>query len=164
MVQQTRESTEAQPWRIVEDDLSSAAMVALLDLHAAEMRANSPEGACHFLPIDELRDRSVTVWSVWEGDVLAGCGALQELDVGSGEVKSMRTAPDHLGRGVGRATLGHIIDVATRRGYRQLSLETGTGGSFAAAIRLYERFGFVECGPFGGYVDNGFSRFFRLQL
>ena len=149
---------------IVEDDLSSSAIERLLELHAAEMRANSPEGACHFLPIDELRDRSVTVWSAWDGDRLAGCGAMQELDERHGEIKSMRTAPDHLGRGVGRAVLDHIVDIARRRGYERLSLETGTGESFAAAVHLYERAGFGQCGPFGRYVDNGFSRFYTRRL
>ena len=118
---------------IVEDDLSSPDVEKLLKLHAAEMRSNSPEGACHFLPIDELRDRSVTVSTARVGDQPAGCGAVQELDERHGEVKSMRTAPGHLGRGVGRAVLGHIVDVARRRGYERLSLETGTGESSAAS-------------------------------
>jgi len=150
--------------RIVEDDLSSAAMAELLELHAAGMRATSPDGACHFLPIDQLRRPAVIVYAAWDGELLAGCGALQELDERHGEVKSMRTAPDHLGRGVGRAVLEHIVEVARRRGYEQLSLETGSGDSFDAAVRLYERYGFVGCGPFGDYVDNGFSRFFVLRL
>ena len=150
--------------RIVEDDLSSAAMVELLELHAAGMRANSPDGACHFLPIDELRRPAVTVYAAWAGELLAGCGALQELDERHGEVKSMRTAPGHLRSGVGRAVLDHIVDVARLRGYEQLSLETGSGDSFSTAIRLYEAFGFVGCGPFGDYVDNGFSRFFTRRF
>ena len=149
---------------IVEDDLSSPDVEKLLELHAAEMRSNSPEGACHFLPIDELRDQTVTVWTARVGDQLAGCGAVQELDERHGEVKSMRTAPGHLGRGVGRAVLDHIVDVARRRGYERLSLETGTGESFAAAVHLYECSGFRACGPFGRYVDNGFSRFYTRRL
>lgn len=149
---------------IVEDDLSSRVVEELLELHAADMRSNSPEGACHFLPIDELRDRSVTVWSAWDRDQLAGCGALQELDERHGELKSMRTAPDHVGRGVGRAVLDHIVDVARRRGYERLSLETGTGDSFAAAVHLYECSGFSRCEPFGPYLANGFSRFYSRRL
>ena len=150
--------------RIRQDDLSSREIQALLELHAAEMRANSPEGACHFLPVDDLRDPAVTVWSAWDRDDLAGCGALQELDENHGEVKSLRTAPDHVGRGAGRALLEHIVAVARERGYERLSLETGTGDAFAAAAHLYERLGFRACGPFADYVDNGFSRFFTLRL
>ena len=152
------------PWRIEVDDLSSPQIAALLELHAAEMRANSPEDACHYLPIEGLRDPAVTVWSVWVGDDLAGCGALRELDERHGEVKSMRTAPEHLGRGVGRAVLAHVVAVARERGYERLSLETGTAASFAAAIHLYEQLGFRACEPFADYAENEFSRFFTLRL
>ena len=151
-------------FRIVEDDLRGDAIQELLRLHAAGMLANSPADACHFFDLDALRVPEVTLWSVWDGVELAGCGALHELDPRHGEVKSMRTAPSHLGRGVGRCVLGQIVAVARQRGYERLSLETGRGDAFAAAIRLYERAGFVPCGPFAGYVDHEFSRFFTLDL
>ncbi|HDH3055208.1 TPA: hypothetical protein PIZ10_005199, partial [Escherichia coli] len=38
--------------------------------------------------------------SVWEGEQLAGMGALKLLDDKHGELKSMRTAPNYLRRGV----------------------------------------------------------------
>lgn len=150
--------------RIVEDDLTGDEIQALLRLHADGMLANSPEGACHFLDLSGLQGPDVTVWSAWSADELAGCGALREIDPVQGEVKSMRTAPEHLGEGVGRAILGHIVETARARGYRQLSLETGTGESFDAAIKLYESAGFERCGPFADYVDNAFSQFFTLAL
>lgn len=149
---------------IVEDDLSGNEIQELLRLHAEGMLSNSPKDACHFLDLSGLRDPSMTVWSAWEGDQLAGCGAVKELDTSHGEVKSMRTATDSLGRGVGRAILEQITATARQRSYRRLSLETGTGDSFAAAVHLYESVGFQRCGPFGGYKDNGFSRFFALSL
>ncbi len=150
----------AVEFRIIEDDLTGREIRALLQLHAAGMLDSSPPDACHFLDLDGLEDADVTVWSVWDGGQLAGCGALRELDALHGEVKSMRTDPAHLGRGVGRRLLTHITEVADERGYRRLSLETGRGDSFAAAIRLYESAGFEECGPFGQYDANGFSMFF----
>ena len=76
----------------------------------------------------------------------------------------MRTAPGHLGRGVGRALLSHIVSIAQDRSYRRLSLETGSGDAFAAAVQLYERAGFQPCEPFADYVDNEFSRFYTLVL
>ena len=76
----------------------------------------------------------------------------------------MRTAPEALGRGVGTAILHFIVAEARRRGYRRLSLETGSTEPFAAALRLYSREGFVPCGPFGGYVDTPFTRFFTREL
>ena len=51
-----------------------------------------------------------------------------------------------------------------RRGYREVSLETGTGGFFAPAHRLYRRHGFTECGPFGDYGLDPHSTFMTLTL
>lgn len=139
-------------------------MRELLRLHAEGMLANSPKDACPFLDLSGLQRPDVTVWSLWSGSDLAGCGALREIQPDHGEVKSMRTAPSHLGCGVGRVLLAHIVGVAHQRAYRRLSLETGTGDAFAAAIHLYESAGFRRCGPFGGYADNQFSQFFTLEL
>jgi hypothetical protein len=60
--------------------------------------------------------------------------------------------------------LTEIVAAARARGYDELLLETGHGPPFDAAHALYARFGFVPCGPFADYVDDPFSRFFRLTL
>jgi putative acetyltransferase len=116
------------------------------------------------LPADGLRDPNVTFWSAREKKELVGVGALKELAPDHGEVKSMRTAPRALGRGVGRALLHHIVAEARSRGYRRLSLETGSTQPFAAALALYESEQFMPCGPFGGYADTPFTRFFTREL
>ena len=147
-----------------EGDLDSPDVQSLLAFHFNEMRATSPPDACHVLPIDGLREPAVTFWSAREDGKLLGAGALKQLAADHGEIKSMRTAPDVLGRGVGRAVLHHIVGEARRRGYRRLSLETGSTEPFAAALRLYESEGFVPCGPFGDYRDTPFTRFFTRAL
>jgi putative acetyltransferase len=147
-----------------EGDLDSADVQALLAYHFAQMRETSPPEACHVLPIDGLRDPAVTFWSAREDGELLGVGALKELSPDHGEIKSMRTAPAALGRGVGRKLLHHIVAEARSRGYKRLSLETGSTEPFAAALRLYESEGFVPCGPFGEYQDTPFTRFFTREL
>lgn len=154
----------ATTMRIIEDDLTGDAIQELLRLHAAGMLISSPEGACHFFDLAGLQAPDVTVWSIWDGDFLAGCGALREIDMNHGEVKSMRTAEAHLGKGVGRRMLNHIVDVCRGRGYQRLSLETGSTPQFDAALHLYESFGFESCLPFDTYEANGFSRFYTLEL
>lgn len=153
-----------EPMRIIEDDLNGEAIQELLRIHAEGMLISSPEGACHFFDLAGLQAPEVTVWSIWDGDALAGCGAIREIDSGHGEVKSMRTAEAHLGKGVGRQMLQHIIDTGRSRGYERISLETGSTPQFDAAIHLYERFGFEPCDPFDAYEPNDFSRFFTLTL
>lgn len=98
-----------------------------------------------------------TIWSAWINGKLAGCGALKELDVTHGEIKSMRTARTHLRQGVAAGLLTHILAIAKRRGYSRISLETGTPEAFAPARRLYEKFGFQPCAPFADYKAGPFS-------
>lgn len=128
------------------------------------MHELSPPDSVHALDIDRLRRPDVTFWTVWEGSELLGCGALRELSPEHGEVKSMRTADAHRGRGVGRAVLSHIIEEAQARAYGRLSLETGRTKAFEPAHKLYESFGFTRCAPFADYVDDPFSIFMTMPL
>jgi putative acetyltransferase len=150
--------------KIVRDDLTHPAVIGLLDLHLRAAFENSPPGSVFALDLTGLRDPAVTLWSAWDGDDLLGLGALKQLDATHGELKSMRTAPAHLRRGVAAAMLDHLIAEGRRRGYRRLSLETGSNPPFAPARALYERTGFAPCGPFADYRDTDFSRYYRLEL
>jgi putative acetyltransferase len=148
---------------VKEDDLLNPQSCDLIGLHLASMGAEVPPGAT-FLGLAELQAPDVTVWSAWDGDNLAGIGALKVLADGSGEIKSMRTHPDHLGQGVGRLILQTIIEAGRAREMRRLSLETGSGPAFDAARRLYERFGFREGEAYASYRKTDFNRFLHLDL
>ena len=151
-------------WRIVEDDLSGAAIRALLEVHFAGMLANSPAESCHFLDFDGLRADGVTFWSIHRGDELAGCGALKMLGSAHGEIKSMRTAEAFLRRGVAARMLAHIVDEARARSLERLSLETGSSPAFEPVLALYRNHGFDDCGPFADYKPDPFSRFMTRTL
>lgn len=118
----------------------------------------------HALDLESLRRPEITFWSVWGESGLMGCGALKELDVQHGEVKSMRTAANHLRQGVAARLLEHIFGEAQRRGYRRLSLETGSMAAFAPARRLYAASGFRACAPFADYVLDPNSVFMTKEL
>ena len=150
--------------RIEIDDLSRPAIHALLNEHLQSMYELSPPESVHALDLEKLRKPEITFWSVWEGALLIGCGALKELDPKHGEVKSMRTPIALRRKGAGRAILAHIIEVARSRDYERLSLETGSHQAFRPAQKLYESFGFTYCGPFGEYVDDPNSVFMTMRL
>jgi len=149
---------------IREDDLSGEGIAALLREHLDNMYEITPPGSVHALGLEALRSSDITFWAAWKGRELLGCGALKELDATSGEIKSMRTAAEHRRRGVGTRILQHIIGEATRRGYRDLKLETGALPPFAAARALYARHGFELCGPFGPYREDPNSVFMSKSL
>ena len=146
------------------DDLTGDQTRSLLALHLAGMHASSPPDAVFALDLSGLQSPDVTVWTAWSADRVAAIGALKLLDGGAAEIKSMRTHPDFLRMGAAAAILDTIIRTAKAKGVRRLSLETGMGPAFEPAIALYHRRGFVDGGPFGAYVDNGFSRFMHLDL
>lgn len=146
------------------NNLTHPAVKALLDEHLRDMFASSPPESVHALGHDELRAPDVTFWTAWDGELLLGCGALKELDEAHGEIKSMRTSRDQLRKGVAAAILEHIVNVARERGYKRLSLETGSGKPFDAALRFYEKHGFEYCAPFADYVYDPFSRFMTREL
>ncbi len=151
-------------YTIREDDLSGAAVAALLTLHLAEMSAWSPPCSVHALPLERLREADVTFHSVWDGARLAACGAIKQLSPVHGELKSMRADPAYRGKGAGRAVLLELIAVARDRGYTRLSLETGSTAPFEPARQLYKANGFAECGPFADYPLDPFSIFMTRCL
>jgi putative acetyltransferase len=152
------------PLDIREDDLSSSATRALVRLHLEGMGAHSPPGSVFALDLTGLTAPNVTVWTVWCGGTIAGIGALKDLGDRTGELKSMRTHPDFLRRGLASALLEHIVGVARSRGMTRLSLETGTGPYFEPALSLYRRRGFVDGDAFADYTRSAFNRFLHLTL
>jgi putative acetyltransferase len=146
------------------DDLSGPEICELLTEHLRSLAEVTPPESRHALNLDELRKRDITFWSVWQGHEVVGCGALKELDAKHGEIKSMRTAKAHLKKGVASLLLEHIISEAKRRGYRRLSLETGAMPYFEPAHRLYRKFGFRDCPPFNGYIEDPNSVFMTKEL
>lgn len=146
------------------DDLTGPAIVKLLQSHLQNLSSISPPESMHALDLEALRKPEITFWSVWEKDALMGCGALKQLTSEHAEIKSMRTDAAHLRKGVASKLLQHIITAARDRNHRRLSLETGAGQMFEPAHRLYAKFGFKPCGPFGDYVQDPNSLFMTREV
>lgn len=155
----TAGSTREATLEIRLDNLDSPQVIALVREHLASMTQTSPAESCHPLDLDGLRGMDVTLWSVWDGENLAGIGALKHLSPKHAEIKSMRTARSYIRKGIASKMLRHIILEAGKKGYKRLSLETGSMEYFEPARRLYESFGFTPCEPFGDYVKDPNSVF-----
>jgi putative acetyltransferase len=146
------------------DDPRAEDVRELLERHLAFANTHSPPEDVHALDVDALLDPAVTFFSFRPGGQLLGVAALKELDRHHGEVKSMHTTQVARGRGIARAMVDHLIAVARDRGYRRLSLETGSMEAFAPARSLYARAGFGLCGPFGDYRPSPNSTFMTMSL
>jgi putative acetyltransferase len=133
------------------DDPRADDVRELLERHLAFAKSCSPPEDVHALEVDGLLDPAVTVFSFRADGELLAVGALKRLDARHAELKSMHTAESARRRGIGRAMVEHLLAVAHDRGFRQVSLETGSMAPFAPARLLYASVGFRPCEPFADY-------------
>jgi putative acetyltransferase len=149
---------------IVVDDLSGPEIAAFLEEHIEEMKSVTPPGSKHALDLDGLRVPEVTFWTMVENGEIVGCGALKLLGGDEAEIKSMRVAEAHRGRGLASTILQHILAESRRLGIRRVFLETGSFAFFEPARRLYLRHGFELCPPFADYEEDPNSVFMTKAL
>jgi putative acetyltransferase len=146
------------------DDPRKPDVRALLERHLTFALEQTPPEHSFALDSGGLLDSAITFFSFRLAGELLGMGAIKQLSPEHAEIKSMHTTAAARGRGVGRAMLAHLLDVARARGYRRVSLETGTMAAFAPARSLYESAGFTSCEPFGDYKRTEDNCFMTLAL
>ena len=89
----------------------------------------------------------------YQGEQLAGCGALRPLEAGVAELKRMWTRPEFRGQGVARAVALALLEVARAGGRPTVRLDTLE--SMTAARSLYASLGFT---PRSAYYANPLPR------
>ncbi|MCE8544951.1 GNAT family N-acetyltransferase [Ruegeria pomeroyi] len=143
---------------------SAPEAAALIARHVALMASQSPEESCHVLDGSGLDSPDVAFFLLRQAGPAIGMGALKTLSGGALELKSMHTLVEARGTGAGRAMLEFLLDHARNQGASGIYLETGSTDDFLPARRLYETYGFAECGPFEGYAEDPWSTFMTLDL
>ncbi len=100
-----------------------------------------PWSADSFLRMIEKEDTAYFV-AEEDGRLLGGCGLL--LIAGEGNITNVVVAPEARRRGVATGLLTYLLSEGDRAGLTAYTLEVRVGN--AAAIRLYEKLGFVSEG------------------
>ena len=126
----------------------------LLTKHFIELRSVSPKGSTHVLDIKGLKVPSIKFWSLWQNDLLMGCGALKFLEKEHGEFKSIRIHDNFRKKGNGVNVINHLIYEAKILDIKRLSIETGAGDFFLPARKLFKQCGFEKCEPFAHYKKD----------
>lgn len=150
--------------RIEPASLDDPEVRAIISFHQQDMEEMSPPGTSWALDLSGLSGPSVTVLGAWEDDTLLGIGALKRFGDGTAELKSMRTLPAHLGKGVAKALLAELIALSRSEGLHRLSLETGTSEEFLPAITLYTKHGFSKGEAFSEYENGPHNQCYHLDL
>ena len=148
----------------IEGNFDNPEVHELLIKHFIELRAASPEGSAHVLDIPGLKTPSIKFWSLWQNNMLMGCGALKFLDKKHGEFKSIRIHDNFRKTGNGINVINHLIDEAKKLNIIRLSIETGAGDFFKPARKLFKKCGFEACKPFAHYKEDFNSIYFTKNL
>jgi len=148
----------------IEGNFKNSEVLELLNKHFIELRSVSPDGSAHVLDIEGLKDQNIKFWSLWEDNLLMGCGALKFLNKEHGEFKSIRLVDSFRKKGNGIKILKHLIFEAKKLNIKKISVETGTGDFFAPARKLFNKCGFKLCKPFAHYKEDPNSCYMSMLI
>jgi putative acetyltransferase len=147
------------------DDPNRDDVRRLVQVHREWSLQQTPADFSFSLEPEAVAEAGITLFTARSpnGELL-GVGGLKQLDASHGEVKTMHSAAEARGRGVGRALLNALIHEARRRGHTRVSLETGTTNAFQPARTLYESVGFRPSAPFAHYANTAHNLCMTLRL
>ena len=148
----------------IEENFDNPEVLELLNKHFIELRSVSPEGSAHVLDIEGLKDQNIKFWSLWEDNLLMGCGALKFLNKEHGEFKSIRVEDRFRKKDNGIKILKHLIFEAKKLNIKKISVETGTGDFFTPARKLFNKCGFKLCKPFDHYKEDPNSCYMSMLI
>ena len=148
----------------IEGNFDNSEVLELLNKHFIELISVSPEGSAHVLDIEGLNDQNIKFWSLWEGNLLMGCGALKFLNKEHGEFKSIRVEDRFRKKDNGIKILKHLIFEAKKLNIKRISVETGTGDFFTPARKLFNKCGFKLCKPFAHYKEDPNSCYMSMLI
>jgi ribosomal protein S18 acetylase RimI-like enzyme len=136
--------------------------LALIDELEGELAPQYPAESRHGYDVRKLIEQGVAFFVVRVDGVPAGCGGIQLFGTEYGELKRMYTRPTFRGQRLAEQLIDYLATYAQNHGVSMVRLETGIHQQ--AAIRLYERYGFTRCGPFGAYSDDPLSVFMEKRV
>lgn len=144
-------------------------VVTLLDTLDAYLASLYEPEANYILDVQALLAPEVHFVAAWQGERAVGCGATRRMQAERetsgapyGEVKRMFVLPEMRGQRIAECLVEVLEGSLRAQGIAHALLETGAEQH--AAVRFYERMGYVKRGPFGGYPDNGLSLFYEKRL
>lgn len=144
-------------------------VMALLDALDGYLASLYEPEANHILDVQALLAPELSFFVARDGGQAIATAAFRRKAGGPdtagqpyGEIKRMYVDSARRGERIAQQLLTTLEDALRAEGHRLALLETGHHQT--AAVRVYERCGYVPRGAFGGYPDNGLSVFMGKTL
>jgi putative acetyltransferase len=143
------------------DSEGAQALIAMSDAYMAMLY---PSESNHLESVSALMRPNVFFLGCFLEDRIVGCGAVKILsdDGHYGEIKRVFVLDSHRGKGYSRAIMENLEGRLESLGVTLARLETGIRQP--EALGLYRRLGYLERGPFGGYIADPLSVFMEKRL
>ncbi len=142
--------------QIVVESPTAAVSLALQEAFFTDIAARYPgwhPGSSQGVSVEELSIPRGAWLVVYLDGRPVGCGGLQALEEGVGEVRRLFLDRSVRGLGIGRALLRSLEEQARHLGYGRVRLTTGDGQP--EALALFVSSGYEEIAPF---TDGAFTR------
>lgn len=149
---------------ILDLDPHSPAAGHLLALSDAYMASLYPSESNHMESAQALAGDQVVFVGLYDGELLAGCGAVKIMDDDGvyGEIKRVFVLASQRGHGYSKRIMAHLEQALRARAIALARLETGI--SQPEALALYRGLGYAPRAPFGRYAADPLSVFMEKQL
>ena len=144
-----------------EAPVGDADALRLVGQSEAELAAIYPPEVRYALSPEQLMAVGARFVVARVDGVAMGCGGVALFE-GYAELKRIFTTRAARGRGVAKAIVTALEEIAKGAGLSVVRLETGLASP--EAIALYKRLGYREIGPFGEYAENGSSVFMEKDV
>lgn len=141
--------------------VGDAHALRLIGESEAELASIYPPELRYALSPEQLMDIGARFVVATVDGVAMGCSGVALFE-GYAELKRIFTNRAARGRGVAKAIVAALEEIAKGAGLSVVRLETGLASP--EAIALYKRLGYREIGPFGEYEENGSSVFMEKDV
>ncbi len=121
-----------------------------------------PESSIHKVNLETADKNNVIFILAYKGRVAIGCAALRPVDDHKCELKRMYIIENERGKGYSDILCSEIENIAIKKGYGKILLETGY--KQPEAIGLYKKRGYKRIPKFGEYIVDPLSVCFGRKL
>lgn len=141
-------------------DDATTAMTAYFDELASRFPGGFDPGDTLVADAQQLEAPSGVFVLARAGGRVVGCGGVQTIGDGIGEIKRMWVSADVRGQGLGRRLLADLEDRSRALGHRVVRLDTNS--NLPEAVAMYRQAGYTEIER---YNDNPYpDHFFEKRL